>query len=99
MLADLKETYGRFSKPTDYFHYRLYLAYAMGGLGDEFGFSELHKALEHQDAAVRRLASKLLGKLGSGASVAHPPCALSGDAVAPCTRGCPALPRSPTRPV
>jgi len=70
VLADLKAGYARFGQPPDYFQYRLYLAYAIAALGDEFGYGELHKALGHQDAAVRRLAAKLLGRLGPGGSVA-----------------------------
>jgi HEAT repeat protein len=79
VLADLKASYARFSQPTDYFHCRLYLAYAMAALGDGFGFSELHKALEHEDAAVRRLAAKLLGRLGSNSSVAPLAAALRAE--------------------
>ncbi len=69
VLADLKAAYGQFMEPRDIFHLRLYLAYAIAALDDTFGLAELQEALGHEDAAVRRLAAKLLGKLGSPDSV------------------------------
>ncbi|MCK4282923.1 MAG: HEAT repeat domain-containing protein [Candidatus Brocadiae bacterium] len=69
VLDDLKASYKRFSEPTDYFVYRLYLAYAIAGLGDGYGVTQLHKALGHEDAAVRRVAAKLLGVLGTRESL------------------------------
>ncbi len=69
VLDDLKASYKKFSEPTDYFVYRLYLAYAIASLGDDYGLEEIHKALPHEDAAVRRLAAKLLGMLGSQESL------------------------------
>jgi HEAT repeat protein len=70
VLEDLKASYKRFSEPRDNFNYRLDLAYAIAALGDGFGLDELHKALRHEDGAVRRMAAKSLGKLGSPASLA-----------------------------
>jgi HEAT repeat protein len=65
VLPDLRAAYGQFMEPRDIFHLRLHLAYAIAALGDAFGQEELHEALGHEDAAVRRLAAKLLAKLGS----------------------------------
>ena len=79
VLDDLKAAYAQFRKPRDYFHLRLHLAYAMAALGDGFGVGELHAALTHEDAAVRRLAAKLLGKLGSKDSVAPLTAALEAE--------------------
>ncbi len=79
VAADLKASYAAFARPTDRFAYRLYLAYALAGLGDEYGVGELHKALTHQDAAVRRVSAKLLGRLGSPASVAPLTAALRAE--------------------
>jgi hypothetical protein len=70
VLDRLMASYKQFSEPRDHFAYRLDLAYAIAALGDGFGLDELHKALGHEDAAVRRLAAKSLGKLGSPASPA-----------------------------
>lgn len=64
VLGDLKTLYGQYHTPVDHFPFRLYLAYAMAKLGDGFGLSELHTGLQHEDAAVRRIAAKLLGMLG-----------------------------------
>ncbi len=70
VLPDLKAAYAGFARPQDHFHLRLHLAYAIAALGDGFGLDELHEALGHEDAAVRRLAAKLLGRLGSADSLA-----------------------------
>jgi HEAT repeat protein len=65
VLPDLKSLYDQYSAPVDHFPFRLYLAYAMAGLGDGFGLDELCAGLEHEDAAVRRISAKLLGRLRS----------------------------------
>ncbi len=70
VLPDLKAAYARFAGPPDYFHLRLHLAFAIAALGDGLGLDRLHEALGHEDAAVRRLAAKLLGRLGSADSLA-----------------------------
>jgi hypothetical protein len=69
VLDRLKALYAKYSEPTDHFAYRLDLAYAIAALGDAFGLNKLHEALGHEDAAVRRLAAKALGKLARSASL------------------------------
>lgn len=68
VLDGLKAGCKQFSEPADYFVERLHLAYAVARLGDDFGLSELHEALKHEDAAVRRISARLLGMLGSRGS-------------------------------
>jgi HEAT repeat protein len=69
VLPDLKVLYRQYRAPVDHFPFRLYLAYAMAGLGDSFGLDELFAALRHEDAAVRRISAKLLGLLRSPRSL------------------------------
>jgi len=70
VLPDLKRLYALYAAPVDHFPLRLYLAYAMAKLGDDFGRGELYSGLQHNDAAVRRICAKLLGKLDDRNSVA-----------------------------
>jgi len=79
VLDDLKAGYKQFKEPRDIFHLRLHLAYAIAALGDRFGVDELHGALGHEDAAVRRLAAGLLGDLGSQEAVEPLTAALAAE--------------------
>ena len=65
VLPDLRRLYGQYRSPVDHFPFRLHLAYAMAELGDDFGLDELHAGLKHEDAAVRRISAKLLGRVQS----------------------------------
>ncbi|MBN1258059.1 MAG: HEAT repeat domain-containing protein [Planctomycetes bacterium] len=63
-VADhLDQLYQQTAKPFDYFTHRLYLAWSLAALGDPRGLGYLQQALTHEDAAVRRLGAKFLGRL------------------------------------
>ncbi|NLW49686.1 MAG: hypothetical protein GXY85_02440 [Candidatus Brocadiaceae bacterium] len=80
VLNELKAVYGRLKEPADVFHRRLYLAYALAALDDPFGRGELLEALGHGDAGVRRLAARLLGRLGVADAVPPLAAALAAEA-------------------
>ena len=64
VVPEIRKYYGIYSKPDDWYYYRLWLAWTLARLGDEEGRDNLETALKHDDAAVRRIAAKLLVKLG-----------------------------------
>ena len=69
VVPGIKQWYDYYSKPDDWFIYRLWLAWTLAELDDKSGLDALHTALSHDDPAVRRLAAKLLGKLGDKSSL------------------------------